>query len=95
MSGRKIQIGCWPAMPKTIYNPEHAVLLTLLKKHSTAAGLTQVRCSKALGRPKSFMSDVEGGTRRLDIVQLRNLCKVLGVALQDLIAEFEKSLLEE
>jgi hypothetical protein len=38
------------------------------------------------------MSDVESGTRRLDIVQLRDLCKVLGIDLQDLIAEFEKSL---
>ncbi|MHC5198087.1 helix-turn-helix domain-containing protein [Pseudomonas frederiksbergensis] len=79
-------------MPKTIYRPEHTVLLSLLKKHRKAAGLTQVQCSKALGRPQSFMSDVESGTRRLDIVQLRDLCKVLGIGLQDLIAEFEKSL---
>ncbi|WP_455808038.1 helix-turn-helix domain-containing protein [Pseudomonas koreensis] len=82
-------------MPKTIYKPEHTVLLTILKKHRKAAGLTQVQCSKALGRPQSFMSDVESGTRRLDIVQLRDLCKVLGVALQDLIAEFENSLPED
>lgn len=79
-------------MPKTIYRPEHAALLSLLKKYRKAAGLTQVECSKALGRPQSFMSDVESGTRRLDIVQLRDLCTVLGVGLQDLIAEFEKSL---
>ena len=82
-------------MPKTIYRPEHTVLLSLLKKHRKAAGLTQVQCSKALERPQSFMSDVESGTRRLDIVQLRDLCKVLGIGLQDLIAEFEKSLPED
>jgi transcriptional regulator with XRE-family HTH domain len=82
-------------MSKTIYRPEHTVLLSLLKKHRKAAGLTQVQCSKALKRPQSFMSDVESGTRRLDIVQLRDLCKVLGIDLQDLIAEFEKSLSEE
>ncbi|MDC7813727.1 helix-turn-helix domain-containing protein [Pseudomonas sp. BLCC-B112] len=79
-------------MPKTIYKPEHAVLLTLLKKHRKAASLTQVQCSKALGRPQSFMSDVESGTRRLDIVQLRDLCKVLGIGLTGLIAEFEGAL---
>jgi transcriptional regulator with XRE-family HTH domain len=81
-------------MPKTIYRPEHTALLSLLKKHRKAAGLTQVQCSKALERPQSFMSDVESGTRRLDIVQLRDLCKVLGISLQDLIAEFEISLPE-
>jgi transcriptional regulator with XRE-family HTH domain len=81
-------------MSKTIYRPEHTVLLSLLKKHRKAAGLTQVQCSKALGRPQSFMSDVESGTRRLDIVQLRDLCEVLGIGLQDLIQEFEQSLVE-
>lgn len=79
-------------MSKTIYRPENAVLLSLLKTYRKAAGLTQVQCSKALERPQSFMSDVESGTRRLDIVQLRDLCKVLGIGLQDLIAEFERSL---
>jgi transcriptional regulator with XRE-family HTH domain len=82
-------------MPKAIYKPEHAVLLTLLKKHRKAAGLTQVQCSKALGRPQSFMSDVESGTRRLDIVQLRDLCKVPGIGLAELVEEFELSLLAE
>jgi transcriptional regulator with XRE-family HTH domain len=79
-------------MPKTIYRPEYAALRALLKKYRKAAGLTQVECSKALGRPQSFMSDVESGTRRLDIVQLRDLCTVLGVGFQALIAEFEKAL---
>ncbi|WP_095152346.1 helix-turn-helix domain-containing protein [Pseudomonas sp. Irchel s3b5] len=79
-------------MPKTIYRREHAVLLALLKKYRNAAGLTQAQCSKALERPQSFMSDVESGTRRLDIVQLRDLCEVLGIGLQDLIEEFERSL---
>ncbi|MNG22747.1 Helix-turn-helix domain protein [compost metagenome] len=82
-------------MPKTIYRPEHAALLSLLKKYRKEAGLTQVECSTALSRPQSFMSDVESGTRRLDIVQLRDLCKVLRIGLTDLIAEFEKSLPEE
>ncbi|WP_448124787.1 helix-turn-helix domain-containing protein [Pseudomonas veronii] len=76
-------------MAKTIYRHEHAVLLSLLKKHRNEAGLTQVQCSKALGRPQSFMSDVESGTRRLDVVQLRDLCKVLGITLTGLIIELE------
>lgn len=82
-------------MSKTIYRHEHGVLLTLIKKQRKKAGLTQVECSKALERPQSFMSDVETGSRRLDIVQLRDLCKVLDIGLQDLIAEFEKSLLAD
>ncbi len=79
-------------MSKTIYRREHDVLLSLIKKHRKESGLTQADCSSALGRPQSFMSDVETGSRRLDIVQLRDLCKVLGIDLTDLIKEFENSL---
>ncbi|WP_397454693.1 multiprotein-bridging factor 1 family protein [Pseudomonas lurida] len=82
-------------MPKTIYRHEHAVLLSLLKKYRNEAGLTQAQCSEALKRPQSFMSDVESGTRRLDIVQLRDLCKVLGIKLPQLTAEFERLLIEK
>ena len=82
-------------MAKTIYRHEHAVLLSLQKKHRNEAGLTQVQCSKALGRPQSFMSDVESGTRRLDIVQLRDLCKVLGITLPELTTELEGILAED
>lgn len=70
------------------------MLLSLLKKYRNKAGLTQVQCSKALGRPQSFMSDVESGTRRLDVIQLRDLCIVLGVTLTEMITEFEKLLIE-
>ncbi len=79
-------------MPKTIYRPEHTALRDLLKTYRQAAGLTQVECSKALNRPQSFMSDVEKGTRRLDIVQLRDLCAVLGVSLSELVQEWEKTI---
>ncbi|MFL1513140.1 helix-turn-helix domain-containing protein [Pseudomonas prosekii] len=79
-------------MPKTIYRPEHAALLSLLKKYRNDAQLTQVACSKALNRPQSFMSDVENGTRRLDVVQLRDLCGVLGISLIELVQELEKAI---
>lgn len=82
-------------MPKTIYRHEHAVLLSLLKKYRDEAGLTQAQCSKALGRPQSFMSDVESGTRRLDVVQVRDLCNVLGVKLTKLAIDLEELLAEE
>ncbi|PKH24202.1 transcriptional regulator [Pseudomonas sp. 43NM1] len=79
-------------MPKTIYKPEHVVMLSLLKKYRNAANLTQAECSKALSRPQSFMSDVESGTRRLDIIQLRDLCKVLGISLCEFVQELENAI---
>jgi hypothetical protein len=41
------------------------------------------------------MSDVESGSRRLDIVQIRDLCRVIGITLVELIGEFEERLSED
>jgi len=79
-------------MTKAIYRPEYEIFLGILKRRRIEAGMTQVECSKALDRPQSFMSDVERGSRRLDIIQLRDLCSVLGIDLPTLVLEFEKTL---
>lgn len=75
-------------MPKAIYRSEYDVFLTLLKSRRVNAGLTQAHCSTALGRPQSFISDVERGVRRLDIIQIYDLCNVLGCDVVELIKEF-------
>ena len=72
-------------MPKTIHRPEYQALLQALRERREAAGLTQTQCSDALGRSQSFMSDVERGNRRLDVIQLFDLCELLGVDAKELI----------
>ena len=79
-------------MPKTIHRNEYAVLLRLIRDGRLRADLTQTQCSKALGRSQSFISDVERGVRRLDIVQLRDLCRVLKSDLPIFIRRFEREL---
>ncbi|NAP04929.1 transcriptional regulator [Pseudomonas syringae] len=56
------------------------------------SGMTQAQCSAALERPQSFMSDVERGGRRLDMVQLRDLCLVLGTGLSSFTKAYEQAL---
>lgn len=79
-------------MPKTIHRQEYAVLLRLLRERREKAGLTQAQCSAALGRSQSFMSDVEHGTRRLDVVQLRDLCRLFKTDLPTFVRAFERAL---
>lgn len=79
-------------MPKTIYRNEYSTLLRLLRDCRASTGLTQAQCSAAMARPQSFVSDVERGTRRLDVVQLRDLCGVLGIGLVDFVERFEAEL---
>ena len=75
-------------MVKAIYRPEYAVFIELLRSRRIAAGMTQGQCSEALGRPQSFMSDVERGVRRLDLVQVLDMCGVLGCDFLEFMAEF-------
>lgn len=57
-----------------------------------AAGLTQAELSTALQRPQSYISDVERGSRRMDLLQLQELCNACGQSLTEFVSEFEKEL---
>lgn len=81
-------------MTKAIYRREHVIFLQVLKRMRVESGLTQAQCSAALGRPQSFMSDVERGVRRLDTVQLRDLCLVLNSDLVSFATTLEATLRE-
>jgi transcriptional regulator with XRE-family HTH domain len=56
------------------------------------AGLRQVDMANALRKPQAFVSYYESGVRRLDLLELRQICGVLGISLIDLVKKFEKSL---
>ncbi len=79
-------------MPKTIHRKEYETLLRLLRTQRLAAGLTQAECSAALGRSQSFISDVERGKRRLDVLELRDLCAVCHASFTAFISLLEKEL---
>ena len=79
----------YAAMPKTIYRPEYALLVELVREMRLEAGLTQTDVSTQLGVTQSHLSDVERGTRRLDLIELRDLAEVCGVSLAETVAEFE------
>lgn len=80
-------------MPKkSVHQNEHAVLARLLKEMRQASDITQVAFAEALGRSQSHISDIESGTRRLDLVQLRDYCAVCGVSLATFVRRFEMAL---
>src|SRR5690242_16046972 len=56
-------------MEKTIYSREYAVVLRLLREAREKTGMTQVELAKKLKLTQSFVSKIERGDRRLDVVQ--------------------------
>ncbi|WP_207837520.1 helix-turn-helix transcriptional regulator [Pseudomonas sp. 43(2021)] len=79
-------------MTKAIYRREYEIFLALIKTKRASAGLTQTECSAALGRPQSFMSDVERGSRRLDIIQIHDLCTVFGCDFVAFMRELDEAI---
>lgn len=79
---------------KSIHKSEYSILLRRLRALRTAAGLTQVDLSAALQRPQSYVSDVERGSRRMDLLQLRDFCQACGQSLTEFVDEFEQQLAE-
>jgi len=61
---------------KTIYSQEHKRLVELLKKARQDAGLDQIEAAKRLGRTQSYISKIEAGQRRIDLVQLKEFAKI-------------------
>ena len=56
--------------------------------------LTQADLAKKLKQPQSFVSKYESGERRLDILELRNICTVLEISLADFVKKLEDKLNE-
>ena len=79
-------------MAKSIYSREQEVLQALLRQVRFDADLRQEQLAAKLKRPQSFVSKYESGERRLDLVEVREICKALAIPLSKFVARFEDAL---
>lgn len=79
-------------MEKTIYSREYSLFLEQLRSAREERGITQTEMAQMLGQTQSFVSKVERGERRLDIVELREFCRALGLGLSVFVRLLEKVL---
>ncbi|HEV2328532.1 MAG TPA: helix-turn-helix transcriptional regulator [Verrucomicrobiae bacterium] len=77
-------------MPKSILSEGQEKLQNLLRQIRTEAGLNQSQLAKRLSRPQSFISKYESGERRLDLVELREICNAMRISLVDFVKKFER-----
>lgn len=79
-------------MTKSLGTDEWKEFLSLLREARTSAGMTQKQIADILKRPQSFIAKVEGGERRLDVIEFRDWAKAIGTAPDQLLAEIERRL---
>ena len=63
-------------MKRSIHTKEYAIFVERLRKARQEAGLTQVQVAKKLKRPQSYISNVESGQQRVDVVELQKFAKL-------------------
>ena len=63
-------------MPRAIYTKDHNAIVERLKKARFESGLGQVEASKKLGKTQSYLSKIESGQRRFDVLQLKEFAKI-------------------
>ena len=74
-------------MEKTQHTRDYRKLVAALRKAREAAGLTQQQVAQELGLYASFVSKVEKGERRLDVVELAAFCRVYQADLVRLLRD--------
>ena len=63
-------------MPRAIYTKDHNAIVERLKKARFETGLGQVEVAKKLGKTQSYVSKIESGQRRFDVLQLKEFAKL-------------------
>lgn len=66
-------------MTKSLHLKSYASLLAVLINARRDRGLTQQMVADRLQKPQSYVAKIEGGERRLDIVEFVALTRALGI----------------
>ena len=77
-------------------NPKkyYLAITELLYRLRINAGLTQKQLADKLSTPQSYISKIESGERRIDLIELREVCKALNTNLVEFTTMLEEELNE-
>lgn len=73
-----------------LWDARREALRAVLKRFRTANGLTQMDMSTLLSKPQSYVSKYESGERRLDFVEVMEICEALEVQPNKFVNEYCK-----
>jgi transcriptional regulator with XRE-family HTH domain len=77
---------------KKIYIAQRDRLITILREMRIEAGLTQAELGARLNKAQADVSRYESGQRRLDVLEVREICQAIGTSLEAFARKLEKAL---
>lgn len=72
---------------RSTHHPAYRVFLDTLREARKATGVTQVELADRLGNRQVFVSKLERGERRMDIVDLHEYCTAAGIDFDGFMAD--------
>jgi len=72
-------------MKKLRFSNRYERLLKTLRQVRQEAGRTQLEIARHFDAHASFISKIESGERRIDVVELAELCRLYGTSLHDFL----------
>jgi ribosome-binding protein aMBF1 (putative translation factor) len=85
-----VHITYW--MKKKIYMAQRNRMTDLLREVRLAGGLTQVELAARIEKDQAYVSRYENGQRRLDVLEVREICQAIGITLEEFVKRLEKVL---
>lgn len=70
---------------------QRVLLREHLREMRERQGLTQVALAQLLGKQQSYVSKVESGERRVDFVEVREICRYCGANFMQFVERFDKA----
>ena len=79
-------------MPKSVYSDAHAILVEALIAARKTTGMFQEELAERLGKNQSYVSNIERGQRRVDVVEFVAIARAMSVDPVELFVDVAKRL---
>jgi len=79
-------------MTRSVHHPHYQEFLALLREARQASGTTQIELAERLRNRQVFISKIERGVRRLDVIDLFEYCDAAGIDVIALLRRLKRRL---
>lgn len=73
-------------MTSSSHSNEYKLLLSRLRQARIKSGFSQSQVADKLGKHQSYISKVESGERRLDVIEVKKIAAIYEVDVSELIS---------
>jgi transcriptional regulator with XRE-family HTH domain len=74
------------------HRSHYSAFLKVITSIRLSKKISQKQLAEKLGANQSFVSKFESGERRVDLLELRQICSALDISLLDFVRELEKEI---